>query len=168
MRSASAGGYIGSHDTLHASHCGHNSLVFDGYTFWWTRGTRGVHDTGEVLGIGWDRVDGVLRPGLSQLVHAKDFELRMGRLQLLKIGLLDFGFVIVDDGLQCLGVLENVEEGRNQIGVKEDGLGAGLDKRVSESLFTKGVIGGNNWDRLRSRRMRHTKPMRTGCVRRLQ
>jgi hypothetical protein len=127
---------------------GNDVLVLEKDTLGGSGRSRGVHDAAQVFGLRRDRVDHVLLTLLGEFVEAENGQVRVGALELLNVGLLDFHLAVVDDVLDILGLVERVDELCEEVGVEEDELGVCLLEGVHKTLFAECVIGCDDGHRL--------------------
>ncbi len=112
------------------------------------RRSRGVHDTGEVVGSGWHGLDWVLRAQHDELVDAVNGQVGVGLLQARDMCRVDVVLGVVDDVVDLFGLLQRIDDVEEKVGVKEDGVGASGHQRVLQSLLAQGIVGRDDGHRL--------------------
>jgi len=110
-----------------------------------TRATGRVHDAAQIFWLWRHSIDRVVFAHLDKIVEAGDCEMVVGALELVNVGLLDFGVTVVDDMLNVLGLLQGIDEFGEKVRVEENGLGMCLLERVLEAFLSERVVCGDNW-----------------------
>lgn len=113
-----------------------------------TSGARGVHDTGQVVGLGRNGLSRVVGSETEELLEAQDLQVGMSVGEGLNILCLGVVLGAVDDDGNVLGLVEWVDETGQQLGVGEHDLGLGLLHAVGETLLAECVVCGHNGERL--------------------
>ena len=132
--------------------------VLEGHTLGGTSRTRGIHDAAEILRGRRNRRDRVLLAELDELVEVQDGNTALGP-ELLNVGILGLVLVVPDNVCDVLGMPKNAVEGREEMGVEEDGLGLGSDHGVLETLGAESVVGSHNGHGLGGSTMGHGEPV---------
>jgi hypothetical protein len=141
---------------------GNNIAVLDHDALGGSGGSRGVHDAGQIIGLGRYGLGRVVLAQLDKLVEAQDLEVGVCLGEGINVLLLGVVLCAVDDDLDILCLLERVDELGQQLWVGEHDLGVGLEHRVAETLLAEGVVGSNDGKRLRQCTVSRGQPLVAG------
>lgn len=140
---------------------GNKTLVGNASTLGKASRTRSVHDTEDISGLSGVRLDWVGLAELNELLICQDIEVGVFRLELFElIALGKYAVGGDDDGLD-IGLVDRTSGCLEQVRVKKHGISFGLDERVGDTLLAKGIIGGNDGNRLGSASVGHGDPRYT-------
>ena len=139
--------------------------MLDRYPFWRAGGARCIHYATKIFRLRWGRLDRVVLAELSEFFNAHDGKVFVCSFELvnevLYVYFFTFCFGVVDDMFHILGIFQGIDQARQQVRVRVDGFGLGLDEGMLHSLLAKGVVCGGYRDRLGDSSMRRGKPIRT-------